>query len=203
MTLPDYNQQFIQYFKQTGIPFNDATKYGLTVKIAAVAAGESSWRLIGIHHLTPAENVGKHHAFCDVLDERGQRVMGARLAMQQDNGTFFAVVDKPANEAGTNFPLWSEAIGSLSVVFPALPSDEVQGIRSTYPDEGPGTTWGHHSFYFVFQRVKKEKEPDEPPTGPGEPTEPPTTPPLQPFTSTLVLQDGPRLKVSLVVEVKG
>lgn len=180
MNLPDYNQHFINQFKATGLYWTDAQAYNLTV---TPADSYPCWRLIGVHHLTNQENVGKHHAFCDVLDENGKRVNQARLAMRQSNGTFFAVIDKPAHEAGTNFPLWSEAVGALSVIEPVLPSDEVQGIRSTWGDEGTGTTWGHHSFYFVFQKVLTGSTP--PPEEPPEEPDPPPTDPAYTITSRI------------------
>lgn len=202
MNLPDYNPIFIDHFQATGKPYNDATAYNLTIISADVIPGQICWRLIGIHHLTNDENRGNHHAFCDVLDENGKRIKGAQLLMVQDNGAFFAVVDKPANEAGTNFPLWAEAVGTLSVSYPldkSLPSDKVSGIRSTFPDEGTGTTWGHHSFYFVFQRTKAEGESIPPP----DPEEPPTVPPVFSTDDLAMIEAARRFGMALQIWAEG
>jgi hypothetical protein len=156
-----YNQQFIQKVKNEEPVYNDAaTKYGVDIKflpdIEVAEDASKYWRVIGVHHLTGAENMGNHHVYCDVLDEEGERINGARLTLiQADSQPAFAVVDKPADEAGTNFPLWKADKATVSVVWPAiepLPSEKAVGLSSGHLDEEVGNTLFHHSFYVVFQR---------------------------------------------------
>lgn len=176
MPLPDYNRQFVEKVKRGEPIYNDAAKYEISVKelanITLPLNAKQYWRVVGIHHLTGAENMGNHHIYADVLDGTGRRINQARLVMTQGNSApQYAVVDKPANEAGTNFVMWSNTLGTVAVSYPAnapLPSESVSGIRSTHPDEEIGNTWGHHSFYVVFQltTIPAPKEEEIKPTSP-------------------------------------
>ncbi len=180
MGLPDYNRQFLKKVKLDEPVFNNSASYGVEItKISDTSVpveAEQYWRVIGVYHLKGSENMGNHHTYCDVLDGDGKRINQSRLALTQGNAApLFAVVDKPANEAGTNFPVWAKTRVAVSVAYPGdnpLPSESVTGIRSDHPDEEPGNTWGHHSFYVVFQLTKISEQGTTDPTGP----EPPVTP---------------------------
>lgn len=157
MALPDYNRQFLTKVKSQEPIFNNAAKYGVTIKklseISVPLGAKKYWRVVGVHHLTGAENRGNHHVYCDILDEDGVRINNSKLVLTQGNAApVFAVVDKPANEAGTNFPMWSSTRATVAVK-DSLPSEAVSGLRSDHADEEIGNTWGHHSFYVVFQRT--------------------------------------------------
>lgn len=157
MALPDYNRQFLTKVKSNEPVFNNADRYGVAIKklseISVPVGAEKYWRVIGVHHLTGAENMGNHHVYVDVVDEDGVRLNGSRLVLTQGNAApVFAVVDKPANEAGTNFPMWSSTRATVAVE-DSLPSESVSGLRTDHADEEIGNTWGHHSFYVVFQRT--------------------------------------------------
>jgi hypothetical protein len=110
-----------------------------------------------VHHLTGPENGGQHHVFCDVLDGEGKRIMGANLiATKGDLAPFLVKIDKPPHEAGTNFPLFKHDTATVAVHRPdaaPLPSDRVINLHTRHPDEEPGTTLYHHSFYVVFQET--------------------------------------------------
>lgn len=157
MALPEYNRQFLTKVKSKEPVYNNAVDYGVKIKklpeISVPLGAEKYWRVIGVHHLNGAENMGNHHVYVDVLDEDGVRMNGARLVLTQGNSApVFAVVDKPANEAGTNFPMWSSTRATVAVE-DSLPSEAVTGLRTDHADEEIGNTWGHHSFYIVFQRT--------------------------------------------------
>lgn len=199
MALPDYNRQFLEKAKSEEPIYNDAASYGVQVKALAESSvplnAQYYWRVIGIHHLTGAENMGNHHAYCDVVDEDGRRLNGSRLVLTQGStAPLFAVVDKPPNEAGTNFPLWSNTRGTVAVAWPGdnpLPSEAVSGIRSDHADEEIGNTWGHHSFYVVFQRTKIPKE--EPAPAPVPTTPPPSEGPPLSLEETIALVGQPMI----------
>ena len=93
----------------------------------------------------------------DILDEEGNRINRGRLILYQvDTDPVFATVDKPANEAGTNFPLWKADKARVAVFWPddnPLPSEQAMGLSTGHPDEEMGNTLFHHSFYVVFQRT--------------------------------------------------
>ena len=157
----DYNQEFLTKAQSKEPVYNDAGKYSVDIKflpdIEKPEGAKQYWHVVGVHHLTGAENMGNHHIYCDVLDENGKRINGARLTLVQGAALpVFAVVDKPASEAGTNFPLWKADRATVAVVWPdsaALPSEQVIGLSSAHPDEEVGNTLFHHSFYVVFQRT--------------------------------------------------
>jgi hypothetical protein len=198
MALPDYNKQFLETVRAaSGTIFNDATRYGVQVKPVTDTTAQQYWRVVGIHHLTGPENMGNHHAYIDVLDEEGRRINGARLVLTQEGAApQRVVIDKPANEAGTNFPMWSNTRATVAVDGP-LPSEAVTGLRTDHADEGVGNTWGHHSFYVVFQRTTR---PTSPPPGQGTTTtQPPASdkPPMSPTLEETIARVGQPLIIPL------
>jgi len=146
---------------------NDATGYGVVVIAADVSAGTPYWRVVLVHHLTPDENHANHHLFLDALDEQGGRIAGARGRVTWEGGEQVITIDKPANEPGTNFPMWKWQVCTVEML--DLPSDRVTGLHTGHPDEPPGmgNTLFHHSFLVHFQRAIKDAQP-----GPG-PQQPP------------------------------
>lgn len=144
---------------------NDAEAYGVSIKPGAITPGAYYWQAVRVHHLQPEENGGNHHIYLDVFDPSlpggaspyGARVNGARLRITWDGGEQIVSIDKPANEPGANFPMWKWQVCTVQVL--GLPgqeliSDEVIGIHTGHPDEGPGNTLFHHSFALTFVKVK-------------------------------------------------
>jgi hypothetical protein len=152
-------------------------KYGIAVIKPSPTLGKVQWRCIGVHHLTGEENAGNHHVYLDVLDEKGNRINGARL-MVVNNGKvpYQVTIDKPAGEAGANVPMYWNDILAIYIAGDH-PGDRVVGFHTRHEDEEPGTTRGHHSFYVVWQRVAvAEPEPEPEPEEPEQPEEPGPTP---------------------------
>lgn len=165
----DYNRTFLQW--TGGEALNDAVNYGVRIIPAVVTPGQEYWHVIGVHHLVPEENQGKHCAFLDILDRAGQRVRNPGLQVQWSwEGQQFneasppRAFDKPDSEPATNLDLYSGQHVRLAVSGDGCPSDVVENLHTDHSDEpGPhGETWnsvGHHSFYVVYQRTKKAAEP--------------------------------------------
>jgi len=132
-----------------------------------VAAGTAYWHATLVHHLTPDENHANHHIFLDALDEQGARLTGARGRVTWDGGEQVFTVDKPANEPGTNFPMWKWQVCTVEML--DMPSDRVTGLHTGHPDEPPGTgnTLFHHSFALQFQRAIKGGQAGPGPQAPG------------------------------------
>jgi hypothetical protein len=200
MDIQSYNKIFVQKAKSGEPRYNNSANYGLKVTSVSevgipVGAGQY-WQIVGVHHLTGTENMGNHHVYVDVIDADGQRVNGAQLVLEQgDSAPLFAIVDKPPNEAGTNFPMWSNTRATVSVAWPAdnpLPSEKVGVLRSDHPDEAVGNTWGHHSFYVVFQLANILLEEPTPPETVEPPVEPPPAPPLS-LEETIAAVGQPRI----------
>lgn len=142
---------------------NDATSYGVQVQTANVAPGAWYWQAVRVHHLTPQENGGNHHIYLDVRDPalgdgaESERVNGARLRVSWDGGQQIVTIDKPANEPGTNFPMWKWqvcAVECLGLPGSELPSDRVTGLHTGHPDEASGNTLFHHSFHITFVKAR-------------------------------------------------
>lgn len=140
-------------------PINDATAYGVQIQEASLAQGETYWRVIRVHHLTPEENHGNHHIYLDALDEAGNRIAGAQARVTWEGGQQTVTIDKPAGEPGANFPMWKWQICAVTML--GLPSDQVTNLHTGHPDEPPGmgNTLFHHSFQVDFQRSVKGAAP--------------------------------------------
>lgn len=172
-----YNRTFIAAAQKGFLPNNNATQHGVEVSRSSIPS-DWVWRTIGVHKLTGVENNGNHHVYCEVLDSNGLRVHLAKLTLKEHDGKLLnAMIDKPENEPGTNFPLWSDQGVSVWVDHPfndnRIPSDVVSGIHYGWPDDQTGNTWGHHSYYVVFQAMRGSVAPKPPivipPTTPDQP----------------------------------
>ena len=130
---------------------NEATTYGVKIARSGLA---NTWRCIGVYHLAPNENRGRHHVFVECLDEGGRRLRSPILHWRwADNGPLQSVrFDKPANEPAADIPIDYQATVRCWIG-DSLPSDVVTGLHARHMDEGNGNTLGHHSYYVVFQRA--------------------------------------------------
>jgi hypothetical protein len=154
-------------------PLNQASKYGVSV-VRAQTTG-ACWRCIGVFHLPPEDNKGRHNAFVEVLDEQGKRTNDPTIAWSWwiDAPTQIRKLDKPANEPAADIPIERSMTVTLRINGGGIPSDSVGGIHTRHPDERtsdgrPLNSYGHHSFYVIFQR-QNAVDPE-----PQRPTEPAT-----------------------------
>jgi hypothetical protein len=151
---------------------NDASAYGVWIEPAIVMPGDWYWRAGRVHHLTPAENRGRHHIYVDVLQpepsSRGEaarrpdrtparRVLGARVAIDWGDDAGLVVIDRHTGRQGAEYPLWRGQVCSvraLGVAGAELPSDCVGGVCPTHPEEGPGNECDRHSFAIIFYKAQ-------------------------------------------------
>ena len=151
---------------------NDAEHYGISVTaVADLKPGDWYYQVIMVHHYTPQENDGRHNLYMTVLDENGERVVGAKVAVLNhgNNQTTYVTCDKPISEPAGNCQLNPQDRMSCSVDGSA---GESAGIFHTqWPAEPPPTAWGHngndvshHSFLVLFKRVQVQST--EPSPGP-------------------------------------
>lgn len=153
---------FDTYYRQYGEAYNDAGVYGVIIH----ESQSTLWKVIGVHHLSGSENAGKHNIYFDVLDREGLRTNirihweweGMHLNEQPND----VIIDKPDYEPGGNIALHS---GQKVICWIADPttgsviSDKVSGLHINHSDEEQGNTWGHHSFFIVFQKVTDIPDP--------------------------------------------
>lgn len=142
---------------------SNTARYGIQLQPAMVAPAQRYWRVIGIHHLTPEENQGRHAVYVDVVDEAGNRVHNPNLRLRwgwegqrPDEQTVPKPLDKPDSEPAANLDLYKGQHLWVQIEGDGLPSDRVCNCHTNHADEpGPhGETWnsiGHHSFYVLFQ----------------------------------------------------
>jgi|WetSurMetagenome_2_1015567.scaffolds.fasta_scaffold394548_1 hypothetical protein len=171
LNVRSYNQQF----RDTGKLVLDSdvannhpmNKFGVRLVEADVAPGETYWKVIGIHHLSPTENRGDHHIYLEALDEAGVRIHAPLVWATSQFGSITEPVklEKPDAEPAGNIPMYEGNTYKASIRGLSLnasdKSDRVDNIHTNHPDEPlpadglGGVTNGHHSFYVVFQRTKK------------------------------------------------
>lgn len=154
-------------------------KYEIAIETKQRAPGVY-WQVKGVRHLLPSENNGNHHCYFGLFDESGNPIMGSFVDWNWAHNSGPkpppVICDKPyPQEPMGNLPIagnmeWVE-------VWMGDNSDRIYNIRSTHPDEKPGNTWGHHSFYVVFQKVLVTETPP-----PDDDTESP------PDAGTLILE---------------
>ncbi len=135
-------------------PANDALGFGVYVKRAEVPIGTWVWRVTKVHHLSGAENLGNHNVFFTALGPLGDRIKNAHLkGVNCDGTTIHAFQDKGDDEPGGNFPLFSHDLYSV-LMAPEL-SDVVCGLHTAHPQDEPGNTLYHHSFFIEFMLVQE------------------------------------------------
>jgi len=161
-------QEFIIHWEQTQTADNRAAAYDIVINQPPIEDDQKYWACIGAYHLTPDENSGKHVLYLEAMDENNNRVFGTAFkwgweGQGPDEPSPDLIDDKPPNEL-VNLVIWANQI-IWTGVRDEIPSGEVKNVRSTHPDEPPGNTWGHHSFYVAFKRVEGndggEPEPPE------------------------------------------
>jgi hypothetical protein len=130
---------------------NDAEAYGVAVIPAAVEPGQTYWKVIRVHHLTPEENNKRHHIFINAIDEEGNRLPGARFLIAWDGGSDTVTIEDGTGAYGANFPIWKWQVCSVEGL--DAPSDRVINLRTDHPDEPEGNLMFHHSFAITFQRT--------------------------------------------------
>lgn len=171
--LHQYNTQYTLNARAGGEPLNDAAHpYDVRIKPAAnVAEGETYWRVIGIHHLTPLENFSNHHVYIEALDEEGRRIQNPIAwagwsweGRQPQERADPVALDKPDYEAAGNIAMFFGQTVSVWLKGQNRDgndkTDTVENLHSRHPDEPLAdgrllNTLGHHSFYVVFQRTRK------------------------------------------------
>lgn len=176
----DHVQYRNRWLSDPSNPFNnDAERYGVKIQ---PTGGEPAWRVLGVHHLTPEENMGKHNIYVDVLDSNNKRYppsTGIGIGWDWE-GRFDTQpapkkpLDKPDNEPHGNVDIY-RGMKIKVWISHTVQSDLVTGLSSDLPDElGPnGEIWnsvGHHSFYILF-KLQEDGIIIPPPVDPIDPEE--------------------------------
>ena len=160
-----YNNNFRNHAQDNSAPHLPDSKYAVRTESASVANGATYWRLLGVHHLTPEENGSRHNAFVEVLDDQGRRVRDPNLKIGwtwegRTEPDLTTPLDKPDNEPAGDVPIQKGMRLALWITGDGHASDRVANLHFEHADErtADGKIWnsfGHHSFYAVFQRTTK------------------------------------------------
>src|SRR5712692_2634579 len=129
----------------------DITHYGASIVRSNAPPDTKYWKIIDAYHLPGRQNRGNHTLFVDMLNADGTRRNGAHCNMYIGDKMFTNTLDKPANEPGTNFPMFRGP--RYDVEGADMPSDKAVGFNTDLPDEEVGNTNGHHSFMVIFQEA--------------------------------------------------
>jgi cell division septation protein DedD len=186
-----YNANFVRNVGSANRPVNADPKFGVRIVEADVAPGETYWKVVGVHHLLPEENFSKHNIYIEALDEQGNRIKGPfawagwNWEGRRPNERADPVpLDKPDTETGGDIAIHFGQKASVWIKGLSRDandkSDRVENLHTAHPDEPlPDgrllNTLGHHSFYVVFQRTRKQTQ-----TAPISATPTPATPPSPP-----------------------
>lgn len=154
-------QEWIDFFKQihndTGEIYNDAgdmISLDNPSKQVEINESNSTWRVLGIHHLTPEENRGNHNVYIELLCKQNEREGFKAIhwtwegRRNDQNAPDVFAGQKPLTEL-VNIPI---NLGMIVSVWPHL-GQMVSGFSSFHADEGDGNTIGHHSFFVCFQEI--------------------------------------------------
>lgn len=186
-----YNANFVRSAGIANQPVNTDPKYGVRIVEADAASGETYWKIVGVHHLLPEENVSKHNIYIEALDEQGNRIKGPFAwagwtweGRRPNERADPVPLDKPDAETGGDIAIHFGQKASIWIKGLNRDandkSDRIENLHTAHPDEPlPDgrllNTLGHHSFYVVFQRTRKQAQ-----TAPISTTPAPATPPAPP-----------------------
>jgi hypothetical protein len=155
-----YRQEFLESKTVT----NNAALYDVTIEPANVPDGAWYWKIIGVHHLLPNENDGKHNLFMDALDENGgrmaEKVAWTWVGKRADELAPAIVLNQPDTDPAGNLAIWMNQ--TISARIDHQYSDTISNVHTRHADEPIGNSVGHHSFYVVWQWTKKEEKPKPP-----------------------------------------
>ncbi|MBI3959416.1 MAG: cyclic nucleotide-binding domain-containing protein [Chloroflexi bacterium] len=127
------------------------SQLGVNVADASVVSGQPYWRLIEAKWESEEEAGGKHHIYIEVVDEGGNRVVGAPLTIFWSGGSESGQTeDKNPPDYAYNYPMYM-AGNSYNAKVEGLPSDVMQGMGLGTPELPFHTI--HTNVKLIFQRT--------------------------------------------------
>ncbi len=160
------HKKYRQEYLASSVASNDAELYGVAIEAANVPDGDWHWKIIGVHHLLPSENDGKHNLLMDAVDENGVRIT-ENVAWTWEGRTPNesappVVLNQPDTGPAGSLAIWMNQ--TISARIDHQFSDVITNVHTRHADEPIGNAVGHHSFYVVWQWTKKGKKPAPPPS---------------------------------------
>lgn len=187
-----YNDEAIAYFNQHGVALNQAAEYWEEVgnnelpkpkilPIDGLTEGDEYIAIIGLFHLSGAENSNNHHLYIDLVDMNSERIYDhypplslyygwEGMSTEEEKATSPVRIDKLPIEPGANIGMtWNQIIYGFHINNVAV--DRFRGIHTRYENDGTGNDRGHHSHYIVLQKrtYRSDNLPDPDPPDPETP----------------------------------
>jgi hypothetical protein len=131
------------------------TQRGVSVTTPTMLPRQSFWRVVKGEWLDEQQSQGRHHIYVDVLDEKGQRVVGKELMVEWPNGGFARITTeaKPGEPYAANYPM-SPSKNEFGIhMANGLPTERVRGIGMGAETPGGFNAGIHTSTSIVFQRT--------------------------------------------------
>lgn len=149
-----------------GTEYNDCER--LNIEIQRVSDASQFARCVVVHLLTKEENMGNHNLYMDVINERNERLNNSLLKGQNNNIALQTRIDKPPNEFGCNFAMFTQDtinawVGEVPGITGQIPSDRVNGFSTRWGGPIVGNQdYGHISYYVIWQ-IRTDIPPIPPP----------------------------------------
>jgi hypothetical protein len=197
-----YNEWAMGHFNDKGVALNQAADYWREVgdtslpkpeilPVDGLSDGDEYMAIIGLFHLTGAENGNSHNLFIDMIDRNGNRIYhfehSPPLALRWEwdgitpeeiSSVQPIIIDKPPNEPGANIGLsWNQVVYGFYINNMAC--DRFRGVHVRYESDGIGNDRGHHSHYVILQKRRYQSGTVPPDPEPPDPEPDPPTPPVE------------------------
>lgn len=140
--------------------------------------GQHYWKCIFCHHLTPAENAGRNNVFVAAFDKDMNFVnvpvgwYWNGIGPEEKRPDLLWTGSKAWPKECANFALQGNFVNGVKLWIDGEIGEAIYGPSSRWGDERPGSTWGHHSFYAGFKKIKYTGPEDAPQPEPEPQPEP-------------------------------
>lgn len=142
-----------------------AIQRGVSLVEVAPKPGQIVWRVKSIRWLNEQESQGRHHIYVDTLDEQGRRMAGVPLRVMWPTGNTNIVSEaKPGEPYSANYPMSPSRNEFSLTIADGTPAEMVRGIGMGMDTPSGFNAGIHTSTAVVFQRVKGQDKPIDPPT---------------------------------------
>lgn len=141
----------------------------VTVSPVSSASPGMAWRCTYIHHMTPAENAGKHNIFVDcirsgqVVRDGSVRIAWKWAGQRSDETAKPAICDKRAPDHSTDTPIEKGQYITLLVDDGKGTPSDIIGNLNAVMDGADGNSWHHHSYMLTFE-LTSQPSPIPPPS---------------------------------------
>lgn len=137
------------------------TDLGVTITTPALAPGTEYWKAVEVLWQDEAQSGGRHHIYFDMLDQRGNRLVGAQALIGWTGGNVVITTEnKPPYEYSGNFAMYAAGC-AFSMEGMGLPTEKINCLGLGSIEQRDWTI--HTSFLIKWRKVVREGVPPPPP----------------------------------------